>query len=135
MLTFFTANTFTSRRTDAAELANAIYTCTPKSTRIRSTFININSAIWPCKSWCTFTQEPVNPIYTFPTIKAWWWITVIYVMLAVLAFKTFFAYAWVEVTSIDTCGTILARIRFTCMWFGWKETREISVHVTQLPTV
>jgi hypothetical protein len=91
MLTFFTTNTFTSRRTYTAELSNAIYARAPKSTRIRSTFINVNSAVWSCKSWCTFAKEPVNPIYTFSTIKAGWWITVIYVVLAVLTFKTFLA--------------------------------------------
>jgi hypothetical protein len=90
MLTFFTTDTFASWRTDATELANAIYTCASKSTRIGSTFVYVNSAIWACKSWCTFTQEPINAIHTLPTVETWWWITVIYVMLAVLAFKTFF---------------------------------------------
>jgi hypothetical protein len=118
MLTFFTADAFTSRRADTAELANAIYTCASKSTRIRSTFINVNSAIWSCKTWCKFTQEPVNAIHTLPAIEAWWRIAIIYVMLAVLTFKPFFANARVEVTSIDARGTILARVGFTCMCFS-----------------
>ncbi|CAG2053319.1 unnamed protein product [Timema podura] len=112
--------TYSSFGTETLELSNVIHTCTPISTWVGGALVNVDPTVWASKSRSTFTEEPVDSIYTLATIETWQRVAVIDVMLAMLPFKPFLANAGVKISCVHTRCSVLT-------WFDEDSTEYDEV--------